>query len=154
MSSKFPGRRWSRADIEQLARDITDLPVAVKFVSFKSIKGYVAMAYATDPTDPLDTDVPRMEFAARIFREPLIWHECCHLLFPDWDTQDHTKKERNCHIKAVQLALDRGRPDIADKLLEATYHWHYAPHKKAGVMVRKYFGYKITAEKETRQTPY
>lgn len=133
------GKIWKKDEIKKLTKEITGFDVKIKFVSFKSLDNYTAMAYSytADPTDPSCSEY-LIEFAARKFRENLIWHECAHLLFPDW-WNDHTTKEVECHINAVHMALDKNRIDIANELIEATLDWKIEPHKKAGKIIRKYF---------------
>jgi hypothetical protein len=129
-------KRWKKKELEEISSSIVGEPVTIYLTNLKWTNGYSALA-SEDPEECW------IAFGYRVFNKTLIWHECSHLLFPETNPKaTRSEIEFHCQVNAVNLALDRGEIDIARELIEDTLEWRKRPHKRAGEMVRQYFGVK------------
>ena len=124
-------KRWTRKQTERYCSQICGRPVTVKFKSFRATSGYGALAFC---------DEWELWTAERTFESACLWHECAHLLFPS-QSCSMIYREAHTHIRAIQLALDRGKIHIANELIFIMKRdWKRGSHLRARKKVLEYFG--------------
>jgi hypothetical protein len=96
----------NRREAEDYCREISGLPITLSVSN--RFKKYSARA--SQKMQHISIDV------VYINKKALLWHETSHILFS-------VHSEYLCHIRAIQLALDRGLYDIVEELIKMMQSW-------------------------------
>jgi len=96
----------NRRQAEDYCREISGLPITLSVSN--RFRKYSARADQKKQHISIDVEY--------INKRALLWHEVSHILF-------HTHSEYECHIRAIQLALDRGLYDIVEELIKMMQTW-------------------------------